>query len=142
MYVCHSDTRPSDWLRHQHSHVAIAQVEGYLKEAVKSGFDVRKDNLDADPDSEDGSSDQRGAAGTSEEDDAVLDEQTTPPDSFLIQDESFSQDTILDSMAQESKLPFELPDFGYRTGNTFVDDQLVDLGMSELLPPSEVIEEL
>ncbi|KAL7941825.1 hypothetical protein V8C42DRAFT_333826 [Trichoderma barbatum] len=120
----------------------LAQVEGYLKEAGKSGLEVGKSHDHPDLDSEDGSGYQRNAMATTEDDDTGLNEQITPSDSFLVQNDSFGQDGIVDSSAQESQLPFEIPGLDDQTAGTFSNDQLIDLGMSESLPPFEIIEEL
>ncbi|EHK20134.1 uncharacterized protein TRIVIDRAFT_122942, partial [Trichoderma virens Gv29-8] len=90
----------------------LAQVEGYLKEAGKSGLNTGKSNLLADPDSEDGSRDQHSAIATVEADDAG------------------------------SQLPIDMPGLDDQASGTFSNDQLIDLGMAESLPPFEVIEEL
>ncbi|KAL6806953.1 hypothetical protein GGI42DRAFT_319751 [Trichoderma sp. SZMC 28013] len=121
----------------------LAQVEGYLKQAGQSSLDVGKSNLRVDPDSEDVSKDQHSDAETVEDDDDTgLDEQITPPDDFLTQNDPFGRGETADRTTQEPQLPYETPGLDDQTSSTFSNRQLVDLGMSESIPPFEVIEEL
>ncbi|PTB58309.1 hypothetical protein M431DRAFT_110641 [Trichoderma harzianum CBS 226.95] len=91
----------------------LAQVEGYLKQAGQSSLDVGKSNLHVDPDTEDVNKDQHSDA-----------------------------ETTADRTTQESQLPYETPGLNDQFSSTFSNRQLVDLGMSESIPPFEVIEEL
>ncbi|RFU80356.1 binuclear zinc transcription factor [Trichoderma arundinaceum] len=120
----------------------LAQVEGYLKEAGKGGREVDKINLDVHQTGEDGHKAQEDAASAIQNHGTVLHEQTTVLHNFVTHDETFDQNIIDDNIAYESQLPFEEPDHDHQTANTFGNDQLIALGMSEALPPSEVIEEL
>ncbi|KAL7933914.1 hypothetical protein V8C35DRAFT_302753 [Trichoderma chlorosporum] len=115
----------------------LARVEGYLQEVGKSGLDIGKSDIYTDPDSGDASGNQQSAAATAEED-AGLDEQATPPDDFFFQNDSIAHDEAFENTAQDFQMPFETPGLG----GAFNNDQLIDLGMSESLPPLEVIEEL
>ncbi|KAL7785315.1 hypothetical protein V8C43DRAFT_291114 [Trichoderma afarasin] len=121
----------------------LAQVEGYLKQAGQSSLDVGKSNIHVDPDTEDVSKDQQSDAETVEDDDETgLDDQITPSDDFLTQKDPFGRGETVDRTMQESQLPYETPGLDDQTSSTFSNRQLVDLGMSESIPPFEVIEEL
>ncbi|RFU78140.1 binuclear zinc transcription factor [Trichoderma arundinaceum] len=93
----------------------LAQVEEYLKE-VNRGND----------------------------DDAIL---LDEPDVSLGGDFSFppdnvSQDANTSSSASDPNLSFDIPNFTGQEGSSFMNNQLMGLGMSEALPPFEMIEEL
>lgn len=75
-------------------------------------------------------------------DDTAIDEQATSFGDFPYHNERFGQSEIGGSMTHESQLPFELPGFADQGGNPFSNHELIDLSMSESLPPFEVIEEL
>lgn len=100
----------------QLTHSSIAQVEEYLKDVNRGGHD-------------DGA--------------ILLDE----PD-INLGDLPFSADNIsqanTSSTASDPNLSFDIPTFaGQEDGTgTFMNGQLMGLGMSETLPPFEVIEEL
>lgn len=114
----------------------IAQVEGYLKEATEESRDVKRGKADSNQDSDGTKSRPRAATATDEDDDAALDEQTIPPGHFTDANQFADQAECGDS------LPFEPSDFAYLNGKQYSNDELIDLGMSETLPPLEVIEEL
>ncbi|KAH8125900.1 hypothetical protein ACSS6W_008822 [Trichoderma asperelloides] len=115
----------------------LAQVEGYLKEATEDSRDVKRGKFDGNQDGDDCTKDRpRAATSTEEEDGAALDEQTIPPGNFTLPNHSADQAKSGDN------LPFELPDFEYLNGQKIGNDELIDLSMSESLPPLEVIEEL
>lgn len=118
-------------------------MEGYLKQAGQSSLNVGKSNLHVDPDAEDVSKDQGSDAETDEDDgDTDLDEQITPTDDFLAQNDPFGRGETADRTTQEPQLPYETPGIDDQPSSTFSNRQLVDLGMSESIPPFEVIEEL
>ncbi|KAL6879324.1 hypothetical protein J3F83DRAFT_725824 [Trichoderma novae-zelandiae] len=122
----------------------LAQVEGYLKEAGQSGHDISRDILIAGLDSEDGLSNKdQHSTQIAVEDDAAFHRHNTLPGNFSVEDQLLSQHVVDDSTAQAgSQLPFGLADVDIQAGSTFDSDQLIDLGMSEAIPPPEVIEDL
>jgi len=98
---------------------------------------VKRGKFDGNQDGDDCTKDRpRAATSTEEEDGAALDEQTIPPGNFTLPNHSADQAKSGDN------LPFELPDFEYLNGQKIGNDELIDLSMSESLPPLEVIEEL
>ncbi|KAH6604245.1 binuclear zinc transcription factor [Trichoderma cornu-damae] len=93
----------------------LAQVEEYLKEVNRGNDD--------------------GAI--------LLDELDTSLGDISVPADNVSQDANTSSSASEPNLSFEVPDFaGYEGSSAFVGGQLMGLGMSETLPPFDVIEEL
>lgn len=130
------------WSKHintQHVYESIAQVEGYLKEATEESRDVKGGKTDGNQDSDDGTKSRpRAATATDEEDGAALDEQTPciPPGHFIDPNHFAAQAESGDG------LPFEASSSGYLNGKQYSNDELIDLSMSETLPPLEVIEEL
>lgn len=98
---------------------------------------MKRGKLDDNQDGDDCTENRpRAATSTDEKDDAALDEQTIPPENFSVPDDFADQAETGDS------LPFELPNFDDLNGKQFSNDELIDLSMSESLPPPEVIEEL
>ncbi|UKZ70910.1 uncharacterized protein TrAtP1_011881 [Trichoderma atroviride] len=117
----------------------LAQVEGYLKEATEESRDVKRGKADGNQDSDDGTkSRSRAATATDEEDVAALDEQT--PCIPLVQFTDPNQ--FADQAESGDGLPFESSNFEYLNGKQYSNDELIDLSMSETLPPLDVIEEL
>lgn len=115
---------------------SIAQVEGYLKEATEESRDVKRGKANDNQDSDGTKSRPRAATATDEEDDAALDEQTIPPGHFT------DANQFADQAEYGDGLPFESPNFAYLNGKQYSNDELIDLSMSESLPPIEIIEEL
>lgn len=99
------------------THSFIAQVEEYLKEVNRGGHDDGAIILD--------------------EPDITLGDLPFPADNI-------SQDANTSSTASDPNLSFDIPHLaGQEDGTgTFMNGQLMGLGMSETLPPFEVIEEL
>lgn len=90
-------------------------------------------NQDCDDDTK---SRPRAATATDEEDVAALDEPTIPSGHFT------DPNQFTDKAECGDGLPFESSGFEYIHGKQYSNDELIDLGMSETLPPLEVIEEL
>lgn len=90
----------------------IAQVEEYLKEVNKGNDD--------------------GAV--------LLDDADISLGDFSFPGDNISQDANTSSSTSDPNLSFDIPNFA--GGNAFMNNQLMGLGMSEALPPFEVIEEL
>ncbi|EHK17060.1 uncharacterized protein TRIVIDRAFT_112751, partial [Trichoderma virens Gv29-8] len=91
-----------------------AQVEEYLKEVNKGNDD--------------------GAI--------LLDDADISLGDFTFSADNVSQDANTSSSASDPTVSFEMPNFTSQEGSTFMNNQLMGLGMSEALPPFEMIEEL
>ncbi|KAK1237063.1 hypothetical protein MKX07_000485 [Trichoderma sp. CBMAI-0711] len=121
------------------------QVEGYLKEAGQSRPDTTsKDILVGGLVSEDcvSGKDQQ-SNGITWEDDAAFQNLNGLPSTFAGEDQLFSHDVVEDNEAPEgAQLLFGLAGLDNYAGASFESGQLIDLGMSEALPPSEMIEDL
>ncbi|UKZ81244.1 hypothetical protein TrVFT333_009016 [Trichoderma virens FT-333] len=92
----------------------LAQVEEYLKEVNKGNDD--------------------GAI--------LLDDADISLGDFTFSADNVSQDANTSSSASDPTVSFEMPNFTSQEGSTFMNNQLMGLGMSEALPPFEMIEEL
>jgi hypothetical protein len=92
----------------------IAQVEEYLKEANRGNDD--------------------GAI--------ILDDPDISLGDFSFAADNISQDANTASTASDPNMPFEMPNLAGQENSTFMNSQLMGLGISETLPPFEVIEEL
>lgn len=98
---------------------------------------MKRGKVDGNQDSDDCTKSRpRAATATDEEDGAALDEQTIPPGQFTDPNHFADQAECGDS------LPFESSNFEYLDGKQYSNDELIDLSMSESLPPLDVIEEL
>lgn len=92
-----------------------AQVEEYLKEVNKGNDD--------------------GAI--------LLDDADISLGDFTFAPDNISQDANTSSSASDPTMPFDIPNFTSQEGSAFnMNNQLMGLGMSEALPPFEMIEEL
>lgn len=92
-----------------------AQVEEYLKEVNKGNDD--------------------GAI--------LLDEADISLGDFTFAADNISQDANTSSSASDPTMSFDIPNFTSQEGSAFnMNNQLMGLGMSEALPPFEMIEEL
>ncbi|KAL7808774.1 hypothetical protein V8C44DRAFT_335341 [Trichoderma aethiopicum] len=118
----------------------IAQVEGYLKEIGHSSVDTNRDI----PVAVQGSEDWLSSNEIRVDDDATdFRNLNTLPSRFATEDQLFGQNVADYRTAQAgSQLLFSLPDLHSEAGSAFDSNQLIDLGMSEALPPPEVIEDL
>lgn len=93
----------------------LAQVEEYLKEVNKGNDD--------------------GAI--------LLDDADISLGDFTFAPDNISQDANTSSSASDPTLSFDIPNFTTQEGSAFnMNNQLMGLGMSEALPPFEMIEEL
>ncbi|KAL7934443.1 hypothetical protein V8C35DRAFT_28119 [Trichoderma chlorosporum] len=92
----------------------IAQVEEYLKEVHKGNDD--------------------GAI--------LLDDADISLGDFAFSADNISQDANTSSSASDPTMSFDIPNFTSQEGSAFMNNQLMGLGMSEALPPFEMIEEL
>ncbi|KAM0252586.1 hypothetical protein ACHAQJ_007623 [Trichoderma viride] len=92
----------------------LAQVEEYLKEVNKGNDD--------------------GAI--------ILDDPDISLGDFHFAADNTSQDANTSSTASDPNMSFEIPNLAGQEDSTFMNSQLVGLGMSETLPPFEVIDEL
>ncbi|TFA98784.1 hypothetical protein CCMA1212_009320 [Trichoderma ghanense] len=122
----------------------IAQVEGYLKEVGQSRLDTSRDILVSGLDSQDwlNSKDQHGTEKMVE-DDAAFHDLSTLPGNSAVEDQLFSQNVADDGTAQAGpQLLSGLADLDSQAGSAFHNNQLIDLGMSEALPPPEMVEDL
>jgi hypothetical protein len=91
-----------------------AQVEEYLKEVNKGHDD--------------------GAI--------LLDDADISLGDFSFPGDNVSQDANTSSGASDPAMVFDMPNFTSQDAGAFINSQLMGLGMSEALPPYEMIEEL
>lgn len=100
---------------HKLIHSLTAQVEEYLKEVNKGNDD--------------------GAI--------LLDDADISLGDFTFAPDNISQDANTSSSASDPTMSFDIPNFTSQDGSAFnMNNQLMGLGMSEALPPFEMIEEL
>lgn len=99
-----------------------AQVEDYLKEANKTGTDA----------------DANAIAEAA----LLLDDPEISLASFNFQHDSSAQDSNLHGASSRHRLSFDVPDLADPDEHDFDNTQLIGLGMSESLPPLEMMEEL
>lgn len=112
-------------------------MEGYLKEATEdNNREVKRGKLDGSQDSDDCTKSRPRAVTVTDEEDGAADEQAIPPGNFTV------PNPFTDQADSGDSLPFESPNFEYLNGKKFSSGELIDLSMSESLPPLEVIEDL
>lgn len=98
---------------------------------------MKRGKADGNQDSDDGTKSRpRAATAADEQDVAALDEQPIPPGHFT------DPNQFADQAESGDGLPFESSSFEYLNGKQYSNDELIDLSMSETLPPIEIIEEL
>ena len=72
----------------------------------------------------------------------LLDDADISLGDFSFPGDNVSQDAHTSSGASDPAMSFDIPNFTSQDGSAFMNSQLMGLGMSETLPPFEMIEEL
>lgn len=127
-------------VEYAHLHLTLIRINSSGRGLSQGGYRresrCERGKADGNQDNDGTKSRPRAATATDEEDDAALDEQTIPPGHFTDANQFADQAECGDG------LPFESSNFAYLNGKQYSNDELIDLGMSETLPPLEIIEEL